>query len=95
MASSTSPIHQVTHSCIFHGTGSIPLKHGHNALNVSIEAQTSFGWERFIGRNGIAVSVDSFGLSAPYADLKKHYGFEESNIVDQVKQKLSVLSVAQ
>ena len=68
---------------------------GNAKLNVSIEAQSSFGWERFIGRNGIAVSVDSFGLSAPYADLKKHYGFEESDIVDQVKQKLSVLSVAQ
>lgn len=68
---------------------------GNSKLNVSIEAQSSFGWERFIGRNGIAVSVDSFGLSAPYADLKKHYGFEESDIVDQVKQKLSVLSVAQ
>ena len=28
-------------------------------------------------------------------NIKKHYGFEESDIVDQVKQKLSVLSVAQ
>lgn len=64
-------------------------------LNVSIEAQSSFGWERFIGRNGIAISVDSFGLSAPYSELKKHFGFEENDIIDKVKQKLDVILVAQ
>ena len=68
---------------------------GNAKLHVSIEAQSSFGWERFIGRNGIAISVDTFGLSAPYADLKTHFGFDEDAVFEKVKQKLSVLSVAQ
>lgn len=32
---------------------------------VSIEAGTTFGWERFIGRDGLAIGLDHFGASAP------------------------------
>src|SRR5690606_5987402 len=36
-----------------------------DALKVSIEAGTTFGWEALTGPDGINVGIDSFGLSAP------------------------------
>jgi transketolase len=50
----------------------------------SIEAQTSFGWHKYIGRGGKSISVDTFGKSAPASDLAKEYGFTVEQIVDQV-----------
>ena len=67
---------------------------GEAKLNVSIEAQSSFGWERFVGRNGISISVNQFGLSAPYDDITSYFGFNENDIVKKIKQKLGMLSVA-
>jgi transketolase len=51
---------------------------------VSIEAQSSFGWHKYIGRDGIAISIDSFGLSAPASDLAKHFGFTVPDIVQKL-----------
>ena len=48
---------------------------GDSNLNVAIEAQSSFGWERFIGRNGISIGVNAFGKSAPYDDIKETLDF--------------------
>lgn len=42
---------------------------------VSIEAAAAFGWHKWIGSDGIAVSVDSFGQSAPQSQLAEFYGF--------------------
>ena len=62
-------------------------------LNVSIEAQSSFGWERFIGHNGCAISIDSFGKSGKYADLKSQFEFDEDSIIKKIKQKLDIISL--
>lgn len=42
---------------------------------VSIEAGTSFGWAKWIGHEGIAISIESFGESAPQSDLAAEFGF--------------------
>jgi transketolase len=67
---------------------------GESKLNVSIEAQSSFGWERFIGTRGIAISVDSFGISAKYSDIKQHFGFSLDTIIQRVKTALSLVQVS-
>src|SRR3546814_3499827 len=41
-----------------------------DALIVSIEAGTTFGWERYTGRHGLRFGIDSFGASAPIEDLR-------------------------
>lgn len=51
---------------------------------VSIEAQSSFGWHQYIGRDGIAISVDTFGISAPAKDIAKAYGFTTDAIVEKL-----------
>ena len=53
---------------------------------ISIEAQSSFGWERYIGRNGLAISVDTFGLSGKYNDIVSEFGFKEDQIIERIKK---------
>lgn len=51
---------------------------------VSIEAATSFGWAKWIGRDGIAISMDTFGESAPAGDLALEFGFNVDAILDRI-----------
>lgn len=51
---------------------------------VSIEAGVSFGWHRFIGEKGIAISIDEFGLSAPMSDIANELGFTVDAILNRL-----------
>ena len=59
-----------------------------DVLTVSIEAGTTFGWERYTGRDGLRFGVDSFGASAPIADLFDHFGLTADKITPQILTKL-------
>ncbi|WP_432770662.1 MAG: transketolase [Sphingopyxis sp.] len=59
-----------------------------DALIVSIEAGTTFGWERYTGRDGLRFGIDSFGASAPIDDLYKHFGLTVDAITPQILAKL-------
>ena len=52
---------------------------------VSVEAGTTFGWERYVGRCGLMIGVDHFGDSAPYQILAEEYGLTAEKIVEQIK----------
>ncbi len=54
-----------------------------------IEAQTSFGWHKYIGRDGHTITVEGFGKSAPKAALAEEYGFTVEKIVSKIKTSLS------
>ncbi len=41
---------------------------------VSIEAGSTFGWERYVGSGGFAIGIDHFGASAPAKVLYKEFG---------------------
>ncbi|MEL7189532.1 MAG: transketolase [Pseudomonadota bacterium] len=58
-------------------------------MKVSIEAGTTFGWERYTGLKGLNIGIDSFGASAPASDLFEHFGFTADKIVPQILSKLS------
>jgi transketolase len=51
---------------------------------VSIEAGVSFGWHQWIGHDGIPISIETFGESAPQSDLAADFGFT----VDAILHKL-------
>ncbi len=54
---------------------------------VSIEAGSTFGWERYVG-NGTSIGINSFGDSAPYEELYRHFGITTEAVVEAVlKQK--------
>ncbi|MBW2451420.1 MAG: transketolase, partial [Deltaproteobacteria bacterium] len=52
---------------------------------VAIEAASTFGWERYIGRCGIAIGMNGFGASGPAGQLMAHFGFTVDNVVAKVK----------
>jgi transketolase len=53
-------------------------------LPVSIEAASTFGWERYTGRYGLNIGLDRFGASAPAGDLFKRFGFTAEAIVPHI-----------
>jgi transketolase len=57
-------------------------------LRVSIEAGSTFGWERYVGREGLAIGLDAFGASAPAKDLFAHFGFTVDAIVPRILSRL-------
>ncbi|WP_109356808.1 transketolase [Sphingorhabdus sp. EL138] len=61
---------------------------GSGTLRVSIEAGTTFGWERYTGLDGLRFGIDSFGASAPINDLFEHFGLTAEAITPQIMAKL-------
>jgi transketolase len=59
-----------------------------DALIVSVEAASTFGWQRYTGFAGLNIGIDSFGASAPAGDLFAHFGFTAAAIVPQIMNKL-------
>lgn len=57
---------------------------GEIGQRVCIEAATSFGWERYIGRDGVAITLDEFGRSAPIADVMPFFGFTADQVIERL-----------
>ncbi len=57
-------------------------------LRVGVEAGVSMGWDRWLGPDGIFIGMSSFGASAPFQDLYKHFGITPDAIVAAVKKRL-------
>jgi transketolase len=60
-----------------------------DVLKVSIEAGTTLGWERYVGRDGLAIGLDRFGASAPAEDLFRRFGFTVEAITPKILERLS------
>lgn len=50
---------------------------------IVIEAGRGIGWEKYIGEKGIAITIESFGASAPDKILFEKFGFTVDNIVNK------------
>ena len=55
-----------------------------DSLLVSLEAGTTMGWERYVGRKGLRIGIDRFGASAPAEDLFERFGFTADAIVPRI-----------
>ncbi len=60
-------------------------------LRVSLEAAVSFGWERWVGEDGLIIGLDRFGASAPYEVLMKEFGFTPEKVAERILSRLGVL----
>ena len=60
-------------------------------LKVSIEAGITNGWEKYIGRNGLAIGIDHFGSSAPAVDLATKFGFTADQVINKIETYLKDL----
>ncbi|MFW6191030.1 MAG: transketolase-like TK C-terminal-containing protein, partial [Thiohalospira sp.] len=53
------------------------------------EAGVTDYWARYIGLDGKAVGIDTFGESAPGGDLYEHFGLTTPKVVEAVKSVLA------
>ncbi len=51
---------------------------------VSVEAGVDQGWHKYIGLDGIAICMESFGASAPASVLKTEFGFTSDSILERI-----------
>jgi len=56
---------------------------------VAIEAATGFGWERYLGPDGVFIGMTGFGASAPAPALYKHFGITAEAVAAAAKSKLA------
>ncbi|MDR2794274.1 MAG: transketolase [Holosporaceae bacterium] len=60
-----------------------------NDLRIGIEASSGFGWEKYLGTNGLFFGVNDFGKSAPCADVYEYFGLTAHKIYCQVMEKIN------
>ena len=61
---------------------------GNANVKVGVEAAIRQGWDAIIGSDGVFVGMTSFGASAPYKDLYKHFGITPEAVADAALRKL-------
>ena len=54
-------------------------------IKISIEAASTDSWKKYIGNDGLTFGIDTFGKSAPYQDIYKHFGLTSENIANKTK----------
>jgi transketolase len=57
-------------------------------VNIAVEAGIRQGWDAIIGSDGAFVGMSTFGASAPFKDLYKHFGITPQAIADAALSKL-------
>jgi transketolase len=61
---------------------------GEAPVKIAVEAAVRQGWDAVIGTDGGFVGMSSFGASAPYKDLYKHFGITPEAVADVALRKL-------
>ena len=56
---------------------------------VSVEALSTLGWERYVGLDGDAIGMTTFGASAPLKDLLHKFGFEPNAVAARARAVLA------
>ena len=55
---------------------------------LSVEMASSFGWHKYVGLDGITMSIDEFGKSAPAQDVIQSCGFTVDGVVENIEKLL-------
>jgi transketolase len=58
---------------------------GKGIPRVAVEAGVSDYWRKYVGLDGAIVGIDTYGESAPAADVFKYFGFTAEHVVTAVK----------
>ena len=61
---------------------------GDSPVRIAIEAAAGFGWERFIGPDGVFIGMSTFGGSAPADRLYREFGITAEAVVDAARARL-------
>jgi len=49
---------------------------------IAVEAASPFGWDRWIGRDGVFVGMEIFGESGPAPEVYEHFGITAQRVAD-------------
>ena len=55
-------------------------------MKISIEAASTDCWKKYVGNNGLTFGINTFGKSAPYKEIYKHFGLTAINIANKSKK---------
>ncbi|KAF8818361.1 transketolase family protein [Rickettsia endosymbiont of Cardiosporidium cionae] len=61
---------------------------GNSILQVGIEAATSFGWHKIIGKNGYFFGIEDFGISAPGKQIFEYFNLTSNYIAKRLVEIL-------
>ena len=64
------------------------LKSNDNTLMVSIEAGITDGWQKYTGRYGLNLGIDSFGESGPGTEVAEHFGITVENLYNKIIERM-------
>ncbi len=62
----------------------LPDVSNRDILRVSVEAGTTYGWERYTGLHGLRIGIDRYGVSAPAKDAYQFFGLTPDAIAARV-----------
>ncbi len=57
---------------------------------VSVEKASTLGWARYVGSHGHSIGMETFGASAPLAELKKKFGFTPENVAAAARDQIAL-----
>ena len=58
------------------------------ALLVSIEAGITDGWQKYTGRDGLNIGINTFGESAPGVEVAQHFGITTDSIYNKILDRM-------
>ncbi len=65
---------------------------GRHTVRISIEAASTFGWERYTGLKGIAIGMPGFGISAPAEQIYTHFGITATAVAEAARKRLQEIA---
>jgi transketolase len=62
---------------------------GDAPVKIGVEAGVRQGWDAIIGNDGAFIGMNTFGASAPYKELYKHFGITAEAVAEAAMKKLA------
>ena len=59
------------------------------SARVSVEKASTLGWARYVGTGGHSIGMETFGASAPLAELRKKFGFTPEHILTAARKQIA------
>jgi transketolase len=58
----------------------------HVTARIAVEQASTLGWERYVGKFGRVIGMNTFGASAPLKELQRKFGFEPERVTEIAKE---------
>jgi len=59
-----------------------------SGLRIAVEAASPYGWERYVGDEGIVIGLPGFGASGPFEKVYEHFGITAEKVAEAAIARL-------